>query len=71
MKPSLLLGALSLAILANAALADGLGISIGISVPERSTGGVGPPAVIGNLLLVGGGNILLVGGGKITCVGPC
>ncbi len=67
----LLFAALAAVLLASAALADGLQIGIGISIPERSTGGSGPPAVAGNLLLVGGGNILLVGGGKLQCVGPC
>lgn len=67
-KRALLILALLLA--PGAALA-GFGFGFGIDdVPVTSHRG-GPPAVIGNLLLVGGGNILLVGGGNLTCVGNC
>jgi len=47
------------------------GIGIGIGIDDMRATAAGPPAVIGNLLLVGGGNILLVGGGKLQCLGPC
>ncbi len=50
-------------------LAQGIGISIGVD--DLRDNKAGPPAVIGNLLLVGGGNILLVGGGNLQCLGPC
>lgn len=61
---------LALLLVPGAAMA-GFGFSFGSDdVPVTSHRG-GPPAVIGNLLLVGGGNILLVGGGNLTCVGNC
>ena len=61
---------LGLLLLPGVALA-GYGLGFGSDdVPVTSHRG-GPPAIIGNLLLVGGGNILLVGGGNLTCVGNC
>jgi hypothetical protein len=67
----LVLAAALLLTVAGVALAQEMNMGMGIGdIPLiQSTGG--PPAVIGNLLLVGGGNILLVGGGKLQCVGPC
>ncbi len=61
----------ALLLVAAGALAQSMrmGMSVGDVPLIQSTGG--PPAVIGDLLLVGGGNILLVGGGKLQCVGPC
>ena len=51
--------------------AQGMGLGMGMSDMPVVSGKAGPPAVIGDLLLVGGGNILLVGGGNLQCVGSC
>ncbi len=61
--------ALALLLLSGGALAQGFGFGMGFDDQRRAV--AGPPAVIGNLLLVGGGNILLVGGGNLQCVGSC
>jgi hypothetical protein len=61
---------LALLLLSGGALAQGFGFGMGLDDLSRRVA-AGPPAAIGNLLLVGGGNILLVGGGNLQCVGSC
>ncbi len=62
---------LAFLLLSGAALAQGFGFGMGVDDLTGRPQRPGPPAVVGNLLLVGGGNILLVGGGNLTCLGPC